>query len=854
MVDGRLANEDKDSMTMSLERIISAGDAKLFNQATETSVAFLSEVGFNAAYFDHQTYLNALDKMSEIGVKGVMVDGALIACTAVEFTNSEDVHYYQTNDNIPERMKSHFKEREEVDLTEISNRLRYHQLAFRGLERLDQHLEEMRVKLPEAKIYLKMHDDDFALTVKQLLHQELMGKRKSHQGLLKRLKDDIKGVEGIVTGYEAEFDKKKQMVEEGKEKLVAGEKISYDIPETRKEREKWRSRLRRGRNKLDQLYGQKIAAEEILQTLLKPNKATPIYQQTQREVVDWLEGYYKEIGEKHGVDVLTRGKVLDFDGFRVDYAHNRRLGKGVVKNREQAILREVQGRARRLKNIDAYIESGHHGKAFKSTVKLNYDRQEWNHENVGNPDPKNSDRYLFVGAVLTFERKDLIMPYLIQGEKDTELAGGEATSTKSHEVVKRHNNGARTGLTILTKRSDGMVQSRWIGMRRFWDKEKYPERTELRSVWAYSDQHVNSDEANEMMVRGFIDLYKQCLTSEENIHGLPSKAVGMTAIGDHSEANSESWAHRYGPNISADEAMNRSVKGIVRLARLAMKVESGKASEDELLGTMYSSLLLQGRLTKSGGTSGENMRATLKRTAHEYLDIIKFTRKNSELKQLFVAVTGNHADGPLKKVGFNELSTLQDMLEGINQMTATTGLEVPYFEMGEANPFEDPKYEEARVLGGGISSFRGVRSDSYGLGINGEDLFGGYFNDEGEFRHLRVNWQHDPKGSNGTGLEGVMENNEADYAFQGHVHFDYLIPVEVIEGELQFRHMLGTTQGPGPTEKYYGKSLPRTQVAYRLVLEKDDYTELAMPGPVLQKFGRAELASRLKEEWEKMDT
>ena len=851
MVDGRLANEEKDSMTTSLERIISAGDTKQFHQATETNVAFLSEVGFNAAYFDHQTYLNALDKMAEIGVEGVMVDGALIACTAVEFTNSEDVHYYETNDRIPERMKQHFKKRE-IDLTDISNRLRYHQLAFRGLERLDQHLEEMRAKLPEAKIYLKVHDDDFALTVKQLLHQELMGKGETHKSYLKNLKEDVKGVERKVKEYEAEFDKRKQKVEEGKAKETAGQKVGYDIDEVRTEREVWRKRLARKRNKLDELNGLKVAADEILQSILKPNKATPIYQQTQREVVDWLEGYYKEIGEKHGIEVLTRGKILDFNGFRVDYAHNRRLGKGVVKNREQAILREVQGRARKLKNIDAYIESGHHGKAFKSTVKLNYDRKEWNHENVGNPDPENSDKYLFVGAVLAFERKDLIMPYLIQGEKDTELAGGEATSTKSHEVVKRHNNGAKTGLTILTKRSDGLVQSRWIGMKKFWDKGKYPELKELRSVWAYSDQHVNSDEANEMMVRGFIELYKKSLSLDETIHGLPARAVGMTAIGDHSEANSESWAHRYGPNISPDEAMNRSARGMVRLVKLAMKVERGEAGEDELLGTMYSTLLLQGRLTKSGGTSGENMRATLKRTALEYLDIIKVTRENSDLQQLFVAVTGNHADGPLKKTGFNELSTLQSMLEGINQMADETGVEIPYFEMGEANPFEDPRYERARVLGGGISSFRGVRSDSYGLGINGEDLFGGYINEEGRLKHLRVNWQHDPKGSNGTGLEGVMENNDADYAFQGHIHFDYLIPVENIEGELQFRHMLGTTQGPGPTEKYYGKSLPRTQVAYRLVLEKDDYIELAMPGPVLQKFGRAELAGRLKEEWNKL--
>lgn len=389
-------------------------------------------------------------------------------------------------------------------------------------------------------------------------------------------------------------------------------------------------------------------------------------------------------------------------------------------------------------------------------------------------------------------------------------------------------------------------------MKRFYQPDKYPQRKKKHSVWKYSDQHINSDEANEMMVRGFLDLYKKSLTLEETVHGVPTKAAGMGALGDQQEANSFSWAHRYGPNVNPDEAMDRGVKGVVHLVKLAMKVERGEAEERELLGTMYNLLLLQGRLTKSGGTAGENMAATAKRGGREYLAIIKKTLANSELLQSLITVTGNHYDGPAKQTGYNELSMLEGMLEGINEMSDETGVEIPYFKMGEANPFKDPTYEKARVILGGISSFRGAVSDRYGMGTNGEDLFGGYTDDEGEFRHLKVNWQHDPKGSNGTGLEGVMKNNDADYAFQGHVHFDYMVPVEDVDGELRFRHMLGTTQGPAATEKYYGKSMPRAQIGYRLILEKDDYTELAMPAGKLQAFGRAQLAGELKEEWEKV--
>lgn len=753
-------------------------------------VYFLSEVGYDTHYFNPDAYENLVKVMADDSeLTGILIDGAMTRLDRPEFL-CEALTYWHLEDE--EECKQISKD--------IKNREQYKLMANVQANMVRERLKELRDRVTsDGKIVLSINTEDLQFTASAMLNEMLIRKEAAIGMDIGDLKTKKANAKAEMNSFSKEYNaikKKKGMTNERKN-------LQKKI--------KTRGRQVQGfEDKIQDLY------EE--QKLYRAKKVRPSHQFYTKQFIEDLMSMYKDICDSLDVNLVIDHRVIDFDGMVVDYAHSRHKTGFPVKNREKALMKEVHGKAAKLKDIDIVLESGHFGIGYKQFVKLRDSEAETNFKNQSSYDSDPQEDHVTVVMALPFEDQERIGAFT-KGKEPIRMSGGKPMSTRKIAATDRYYNGSVSGLTVMSKDADGIVSTEWTQFNNFKDGSIL-ERPEAYSIiMASSDEHLRSPEADPMVTDGWVLRYLQRMFEGTTFRGRPAFAEGYINGGDVGEANSRKWQHRYHHKRSPEEVLQENIKllsgfkpeNIEDIVKLAMKMTND-----------------------SMGGSVESMQDMLEAVADYFDRFALATIGHSRLKWAHISVPGNHTDDVLKDLGLKETDFF------LQRMKARG---VGVYESGRPDyHVEDPK-EGKRIFLGGYSNARVLNIEDYGRDVEGDPMFG----------PINLVIQHDPKGSGMIGTIGAGKNVDADLALSGHTHDNKLKLYRKDDNEFGVAYKLATLQGIPPTAKYYAGSETRTQGAHEIVMPAPgDFAEKVIPAQHLAELGRKGIHEDAENAWKEV--
>ncbi len=761
-------------------------------------VYVLSEVGYDTAYFNQGAYENLLKFMSQDkDITGIIVDGAVTRLDRPEYLNDELTYWNKTEEQCREATES------------IPNSNQYMSMMQIQMSILETRLRELKQRMPNAKIVFSLDSDDTQYTISAMVNEMLIRKQTEIIDELKGLKTEQKTLNTEYKHLSKEYS------------ALGNSKKSASI------RSGMKRRMSSCKSKLKQL-GKRISEKTDEGKLYREKKVRPAHQYLTKEFVAEMYKGYKDMCDRIGVELVTSPSILNFKSLNVDYAHSRHSTWAVMKRRDRALLSSTHGKMDRYqsrlfdqmkdscsKGIDVIVESGHAGIGYKQFQKTSDTPAETNFKNQSVYDPEIGRDGITLVMVLPFEDQEKIGRF-VTGKEPERISAGKPINTRKHAAVDRYTHDGVTGLTVITKDSDGIVGTEWVQYKNFSDGSVLNQPKEYSIICASSDEHIGSPEENVIAREGWMHLYSKLLLGGESFRGRNAAAKGFIDAGDAAEANSKKWDHRYHYKRDPQEVMRENIELLSKF-----KPES---VEDVIKLAM--------KMTNDArGGSVESMAVILERVADYYESFLKGTLEHSRLKWAHVSTTGNHADEVLKDTGFRESDFFAQRMK-------SKGIGI--YEVGKPDYVRDN--EGARVFLGGYSNARVLNIPDYGLDTEGKEMFG----------PINLVVQHDPKGSGFTGLVGAGKNSNADLALGGHTHDNWMKIYKTGDNSFSVAYKLATLQTVSPTEKYYASSVPRTQAAHCLIIPmKGDFAEKAIPSGRLNDIGRNALYEKAEQEMKK---
>jgi phage shock protein A len=758
-----------------LERIVDSALSVGNAGSGKSRVYYLSEVGYDTAYFNEKAYNNLLTFMSrDRDVTGVLVDGAITRLDRPEYLNDALTYWNRSESECTAAEK------------EVKNRDQYMAMMRVQMGIVEDRLKELKKKVPDsAKVVLSLHSDDLQYTASAMLNEMLI--RKQHE-----LQE---GIEQLKT-KKNELKSKRKEFEKEYSRLSSQPSAGSDAASVKKKIDTTTTKVDGIEEKLSEMYAE--------QKVYREKKVRPKHQFVTQEFLDMINSAYKAMCARVGVELVMEESRIDFNGMVIDYSHSRHKTWNVQKSRDRELVRGLHGKLERLKGVDIVLESGHHGIGYKQLQKVKDTPEETNFANQSTYDPKTGSNHVTIVLGLPFEDQERIGEF-VKGRRFVRLSGGKPMSTRKIAATDRYSNDSVSGLTILTKDENGIIGTEWVQYRNFLDASALKPVESPSIIAASSDEHIDSPESNTIARLGWVELYKNLLKNPATYRGKEAFARGYINAGDIAEANSRKWDHRYHHKRGADEVLSENLK---LLAGFEPK------SIDDIVA------LAMKMTNDSTGGSFESMAVVMDHVA-DYLDnFVSGTIASSSLKWVVAAVTGNHADAVLRDLGIRETDFLKQRLKG-------RGVSVS--EVGKPGYISQNKGDDARVMLGGYSLARILQIPDYGLDVDGKPLFG----------PINLVVQHDPKGEGLDGAIGAGKNSGADLTLAGHTHDNRMRLYRTAENAFGVAYKLGTLQGVSPTEKYYAYSVPRTQSAHCIVMPMPgDFTEKAIPASYLSGLGR----------------
>ncbi|MFH1682156.1 MAG: hypothetical protein ABIA37_00005, partial [Candidatus Woesearchaeota archaeon] len=672
----------------------------------------------------------------------------------------------------------------------IPNKKQYKTMMEKQLHILEYRLREIKERVPQAqKIVLSIDSDDLQYTVSAMVNEMLLRGQKEISESIKTLRTERQELKNTYKQAQKDFNP--------------------ELP-TRK-RNALERRIKSHETKLTSLED-KIKDKEDEKKLYREKKVRPAHQYFTKRFLTKLYGKYKTLCSSLGIELITQPSQLNFDGLKIDYAHSRHRTWAVIKNREKSLLKSLHGSLDDYvkKGIDVLLESGHAGIGFKQIQKVKDCPAETNFKNQSSYSPEIGQDHLTIVLALPFEDQDRVSRF-VRGGEPIRLSGGKPINTRKHAAVDRYQNGAVTGITILTKNEQGLIGTEWVQYHNFVNGSVLKQPNQYSFICASADEHIGSPEENILARDGWLALYKELLQGT-SFRGKEAQAKGYINGGDAAEANSRRWDHRYHEKRDPQKLIRENLQllsnfkpeNIEQVLQLALKMTND-----------------------ARGGSVESMRVILERVADYYESFLNETLKKSDLKCAHLVTTGNHADAILRDLGLRETDFFVQRLKARGICT---------YEVGQPDYYQNNL--DARVFIGGYSNARILQVPDYGKDIQGKNLFG----------PINLVVQHDPKGHGGEGLIGAGKNVGADLSLAAHTHDSWLKVYKTRENQFSVAYKLATLQSVSPTEKYYASSLPRTQAAHCLIIPMaGDFSELALPASYLQKKGLEQLSQELKD-------
>ena len=764
----------------------------------DTRVYFLSEVAWDSDYFEQSeknkgTYTTLLKFLSsDPELTGIVIDGALSRLDRPEFLNSELTYWDKSLEECEDATKS------------IHNRRQYKHMADKQFEILEKRLEELRKTLPKAKLYLNVFNDDVQYTATTLVHEELVSAGGS--------KDELSQLKGRKQNF---LSIRKQVKKELK---------SVENKSGKKYRDK-RSRLKRKLTGLDH----KIAGissdegphEEQVAMFLRPKKGRPIHQYTKGDIVNDLIVKYKEICGKHGVELITNDAVLDIDGFKIDYSHNRHDTWNPINERHKKFVDSTHGRAKDFEGLDAIVEGGHHGKGQKTLQKLELIEEEINFKQHGDFNGKVGTKYITIFSAPPFEDQAELSKYL-KGENPKRMGAGKPMNTTSHHGVKRVAKGGVAGLGMLRKDADGEIHAEMAFMQKFIDGSILKQPDVYNIVGWTSDEHIGAKESLPILRVGFIALYNLLLDDNPlRIRGKPVRMVGYGSGGDTAENNAGSWPDKSHDMRDPLELFREYITELSDFINNTPTSEKGRKVYD--LSSRF--------VSEASSGSVQSLRIIKDWVANYYNKFLELNLSHgSRLKHLHVSVPGNHADSRQRDISEKETDHFVHQVKSRGIGVYETGIK------------PSPKDKDARVYVGGGDYAHVLLLEDYGATIDGgKPLFG----------PVKALLQHDPK-SGEQGLDGAGATVNADIGIAGHTHEIYMKMVNGGSNKGWFSDRIGTINGVDPTQVKYAQTVQRTQGAHAFTMPGPmEIIEFTFPAPLLKRLGEAQLLKEAEEKSKK---
>lgn len=778
---------------------------------TVDRVYFLSEVAYDADFFNPAAYETLLKFIGQDTAQvGIILDGVWTRLDRPEILRekTKDRDFGLTFWGISRKGARAVSKH-------IPNEKQVRWMFGQEFKNLEARLAELRKRLPAAQIVLSVDSDDTQHSVSAFLHEAEILNRFSMQERL----GEIKGLR-----WRMSLEQK------------AGEKRLKELKKQkagRREQDAMRKEIRTAGQTVKD-YDKKIAGYERELQLYREKKTRPMTQHLRSHYLRLFRRICERLCRRYGVTLVTRKATLDFGKLRIDYAHSRHATWAPIKDIAKRMVSSVHGlasliatdeekaltglignlaeRADKKRPPDIIACSGHFGRGWKRLQKLRNNSAEMSFRNIGVYDPDIARDYVTLLLALPFEDQAKIAEYTDGGQLDR-MAHGKSVHSKSHAVFTRNQNGSSSGLTIVWKGEDGVVETRWIQYQHFIDGTVLEQPAEYAAIYASSDEHLGSAEEMPMVRDGLMALIEKEAVEPFTFWGRLAYARGFISGGDTGEANSDKWAHRYhekrDPTVIRDEAIERYA---------TLDTKDPRAIR----------LAVLQHLNDAMGGSVESMHDIQKRVRNYYGRSLEPLLAHSPLQVVHASVEGNHAGDVFKRLGLRETDLFVEHY-------AAKG--VKFFEAGRATLIGEDPWAGVRAAVGGYSVARTLPVPNYGMGVDGKPLFG----------PIKLLLHHDPKGSEEKGIVGTGKSAHADVTLSGHTHEDYVETPSTGPNTFRIAKRMATMQGETPTGIMYAESPPRTPAGYRFImLRPGDFTERAIPASVLQDIGRAAMDRKIQ--------
>lgn len=767
-------------------------------------VYFLTEVAYDAEYFNPEAYSTALDFIALDPARvGIILDGVWTRLDRPEILREKrkDGDFGLTFWNVTlEKAKGASKH--------VPSHKQLRWMWGQEFKNLKKQLQTIRERLPHADIVLSVDSDDTQHSIHAFLHEvELLNQHRLTETLGKLKGDRRKLIVG-----KAELEKKLTALK--KDPSARAHDRNSVIQEVRKSK-----KAIRGLNRKMVRYIHELQ-------MYREKKTRPMLQYLRTRYVRLFYRICRRLCRQYQVRLVDRQSLLEFGNLVIDYAHSRHATWAPIKTIAKKMVDSVHGLAELIqsdpdaslkakvaelkdqapkKRPDIIAASGHFGKGWKRLQKLRNKDAEMNFKNVGVYDPDIGTDYVTLLLPMPFEDQAKIAEFT-SGNQPERMSYSKGTSSKGHAAFQRNQQGSVSGLTVAWKDKEGIVSTRWIQYQNFIDRSVLDQPVEYAAIYASSDEHLGSAEEMPMVRDGLLALIEEEAVNPFSFWGKPAYARGFISGGDTGEASSDRWTHRY--REKRDPSVIRA-EVIKRLATLDTK----SLAAVRLAVTQHLNDALDGPV--------ESMRDIQKRVRGYYRKPLEIFLTHSPLKIVHASVPGNHADEVFKRLGGRETDLFVEHY-------AARGVGV--YESGLAMPIGQDPWDGVRIAVGGYSLARTLLVPEYGLGMDGKPLFG----------PISLLVHHDPKGSDTRGIVGTGKSAHADVTLSGHTHEDYVEIWSTGPNTFSVAKRLATMQGETATGIMYADTVPRTPAGYRMImLRPGDFTERAIPASHLQKIGRA---------------
>lgn len=781
----------------------------------------LSEVAFDAEYFNEVAFANYIESLKNNKyVTGILIDGAATRLDRPEVLN-ELLSYWN-------------KSAEECD--QASEAIPYYQqyqhMLEVQMEIIRKNVLQIKQAAPQAVVALCIPTDDTHFTLTALINELLRYRKSDVTDSIQGVKEQIQVLVQKIKDAQAELRNLK-----GKQ-LKNGRRL----------RENYKKIIKRAEATKLQLKAQIKERNRIL-SMFRRKKVRPAHQQRTHEFIGVFLRAYTTLCKDLGIRLVTKPSILKFGNLVVDYAHSRHRTWTVIKSRDRQLVLSKHGKMTRgnlyklsdfitnsngeikveeltledmahrpdvkasiveqakKDRIDVILETGHHGIGFKQTQKITDIPEEINFTNQASYAPIVAEEHITFVMAPPFEDQEKIGAYKV-GRKPARMKLGIPLNTTTSEVFRRLDNNSVSGLCTIQKNDFGVIQTEWIQYQNFKDGSVLNQPKEYAVIAVSSDEHKGSAQENHAAQRGFLDMVRQYSATPFTFRGRPARIACYINAGDVGEANSSKWPDRYDHKPDPERVLTDIFEELSEFNKKNIR----KAVQTSM---QFMSYALAGTV--------ENMDDILDRVASYYMDYLNSIIKQSKSKWVFLCVPGNHVDDVFRSKGVQEYSYFKQRL---------IALGIKYFEVGVDRHLSwENNEKDARVGMGGFSNARILNIRDFGIGLDGNPLFG----------PINLLVQHDPKGP----VSDAGKSADTDLTIIGHRHHNVQKLYKTGDNTFGVAYEAATLQGVTSTEKMYAGGIPRTQAAHLLIMPMPgDFSEITLPAHLLGKAGVASIEAQ----------